>query len=108
MRTAKRNLISIFGVAAFLCVATQLSPYAAARRRREPPVRDPHAPGYVEAKELPDGDVPPADPHGNFIVGPTHRAAPASPCGDSASLFVPVPRFLPISSCQHLRAPRTF
>jgi hypothetical protein len=81
---------------------------ATAQRRLEPPVRDPHAPGYVEAKELPDGDVPPADPHGNFIVGPTHRAAPASPCGDSASLFVPVPRFLPISSCQHLRAPRTF
>ncbi len=37
--------------------------------------RDPHTPGYVEAKELADGDVPPADVDGNFIVGPTHKKA---------------------------------
>ena len=41
-----------------------------------PPTRDPHTPGYVEAKELPDGDVPPADADGNFIIGPTHKPAP--------------------------------
>jgi len=49
---------------------------AAQRRRRpEPPTRDPHTPGYVEAKELPDGEVPPPDEDGNFIIGPTHKPA---------------------------------
>ena len=38
------------------------------------PTRDPHAVGYVTAKELPDGEVPPANVDGNFIIGPTHRA----------------------------------
>jgi enterochelin esterase-like enzyme len=40
------------------------------------PTRDPHTPGYVAAKELPDGTVPPANADGNFILGPTHDAAP--------------------------------
>ncbi len=44
--------------------------------RPTPPTRDPHTPGYVEAKELPDGDVPPANVEGNFIIGPTHHPAP--------------------------------
>src|SRR6185437_2664106 len=44
--------------------------------RPTPPTRDPHTAGYVEAKELPDGEVPPADKDGNFIIGPTHAAAP--------------------------------
>ncbi len=44
--------------------------------RPAPPTRDPHTPGYVAAKELPDGEVPPADAEGNFIIGPTHNAAP--------------------------------
>src|SRR4051794_4851345 len=52
-------------------------PAAAARPARpQVPARDPHTPGYVEAKELPDGQVPPKDQDGNFIVGPTHPAAP--------------------------------
>src|SRR5579864_4355732 len=38
--------------------------------------RDPHTTGYVTATELPDGEVPPADKDGNFIIGPTHTAAP--------------------------------
>jgi enterochelin esterase-like enzyme len=42
----------------------------------DPPARDPYSPGFVEAKELPDGEVPPADADGNFIIGPTHPAAP--------------------------------
>ena len=50
-----------------------LSPRAVAQRPT-PPARDPHTPGYVEAKELPDGEVPPADADGNFIIGPTHTA----------------------------------
>jgi iron(III)-enterobactin esterase len=44
--------------------------------RPTPPTRDPNAPGYVAAKELPDGTVPAADADGNFIIGPTHNAAP--------------------------------
>ena len=45
-------------------------------QRRTPPARDPHTPGYVEATELPDGQVPPTDVDGNFIIGPTHPPAP--------------------------------
>jgi enterochelin esterase-like enzyme len=30
----------------------------------------------VQAKELPDGAVPPANADGNFIIGPTHHPAP--------------------------------
>ena len=37
-------------------------------RRPTPPARDPFSPGFVEAKELPDGTVPPADADGNFII----------------------------------------
>jgi hypothetical protein len=44
--------------------------------RPVPPTRDPSTPGYVQAKELPDGAVPPADADGNFIIGPTHNPAP--------------------------------
>ncbi len=44
--------------------------------RPVPPTRDPHTPGYVQAKELPDGEVPPAGAEGNFIIGPTHNPAP--------------------------------
>jgi len=44
--------------------------------RPTPPTRDPNTPGYVTAKELPDGTVPPIDADGNFIIGPTHPAAP--------------------------------
>ncbi len=44
--------------------------------RPTPPTRDPHTPGYVTAKELPDGTVPPPDADGNFILGPTHNPAP--------------------------------
>jgi len=40
------------------------------------PIRDPNAPGYVKAKELPDGTIPSAKEDGNFIIGPTHNAAP--------------------------------
>jgi hypothetical protein len=35
-----------------------------------------HTAGYVTAKELPDGAVPAVDADGNFIIGPTHNAAP--------------------------------
>jgi enterochelin esterase-like enzyme len=44
--------------------------------RPTPPTRDPSTPGYVSAKELPDGNNPSAHLDGNFILGPTHNAAP--------------------------------
>jgi hypothetical protein len=44
----------------------------------QPPTRDPKTPGYVAAKELPDGTVPPPDVDGNFVIGPTHPPAPES------------------------------
>ena len=47
-----------------------------------PPVRDPHTPGYVEAKELSDGTIPSPDVDGNFIIGPTHTFAPEAPGND--------------------------
>jgi enterochelin esterase family protein len=53
------------------------APPAAARPARPtPPTRDPNTPGYVTAKELPDGANPPANADGNFIIGPTHNPAP--------------------------------
>lgn len=45
-------------------------------RRPPPPTRDPHTAGYVTAKELPDGEIPPPNADGNFILGPTHNPAP--------------------------------
>src|SRR5215472_78527 len=44
--------------------------------RPAPPTRDPRTPGYVDAKELPDGAVPPSDADGDFIIGPAHAPAP--------------------------------
>ena len=44
--------------------------------RPTPPTRDPHTPGFIAAKELPNDTVPPADADGNFILGPTHHPAP--------------------------------
>jgi hypothetical protein len=49
---------------------------AVPRPRPTPPTRDPNTPGYVAARELPDGELPPADADGNFIIGPTHNPAP--------------------------------
>ena len=52
---------------------------AAGQQHRTYPARDPHTPGYVQAKELPDGKLPPPDKDGNFIIGPTHDPAPELP-----------------------------
>jgi len=40
------------------------------------PTRDPATPGYVTAKDLPDGANAPINVDGNFILGPTHNPAP--------------------------------
>jgi len=49
---------------------------AAHPARPTPPTRDPNTPGYVLAKDLPDGTNAPANADGNFILGPTHTPAP--------------------------------
>ena len=66
--------------------ATAPAPAAGRAGGRPPaPLRDPLAPGYVKATELPDGQVPPVDADGNFIIGPTHTPAPEmSPVADEA------------------------
>src|SRR5258708_21099274 len=58
--------------------AQEKAPAPAAARPPRPasPTRDPHTPGYVTAKELPDGANPPVKTDGNFILGPTHSPAP--------------------------------
>ncbi|HWC97803.1 MAG TPA: alpha/beta hydrolase-fold protein [Candidatus Sulfopaludibacter sp.] len=59
---------------AFALIA--LSQTTPQRPARQNPTRDPHTEGYVAAKELPDGENAPAAADGNFILGPTHTAAP--------------------------------
>jgi hypothetical protein len=54
---------------------TATAPSARAGGRAPAPLRDPHAPGFVPATELPDGQVPPVEADGNFIIGPTHKPA---------------------------------
>src|SRR5262245_49757620 len=54
----------------------QQTPPPATPPRPQPPTRDPNTPGYVTAKELPDGQLPSATVEGNFIIGPTHNPAP--------------------------------
>jgi iron(III)-enterobactin esterase len=64
------------GGGATVQTTTPTAQAAAPAARPTPPTRDPNTPGYVTAKELPDGAVPPPDVDGNFIVGPTHNPAP--------------------------------
>lgn len=52
------------------------APAASGAVRPPAPTRDPHTPGYVSAKELADGANAPVKEDGNFIIGPTHDAAP--------------------------------
>ena len=56
--------------------AAQTPAPAARPPRPAPPTRDPNTPGYVTAKELPDGTNAPPNVDGNFILGPTHTLAP--------------------------------
>jgi enterochelin esterase-like enzyme len=71
------NIAFLIGLTTGLGPAMAQAPAAAPPARRPaPPTRDPHTPGYVTAKELPDGENAPAKADGNFILGPTHTAAP--------------------------------
>jgi enterochelin esterase-like enzyme len=63
-------------IAVLLILVIACPVLAAKRNRPTPPTRDPHTTGYVEAKELPDGEVPSPDVNGNFIIGSTHNRAP--------------------------------
>src|SRR5271155_2031021 len=60
----------------FVPALPQAPPAVSRPPRPTPPTRDPNTPGYVTAKDLPDGAVPSAKADGNFILGPTHSAAP--------------------------------
>jgi enterochelin esterase-like enzyme len=77
---SKSNLRLKLALICLIAAASPLCGRASARAQHAehpaPPARDPHSPGYVGARELPDGGVPPANADGNFIVGPTHTAAP--------------------------------
>ena len=66
----------ITGVTPAMAQAPTASTEPARPPRPTPPTRDPNAPGCVAAKDLPDGALPPANADGNFILGPTHNAAP--------------------------------
>src|SRR5436309_1561361 len=69
--------IAPIAVTPTLTNAADAKPAPATRPARAPaPARDPNTPGYVTAKELPDGTIPPSDADGNFIIGPTHKRAP--------------------------------
>lgn len=78
MRTSSTRLtIPLVGVIILSSLGLSQSPTPVRQGERPvPPTRDPHSAGYVAARELPDGAIPPADADGNFIVGPTHTAAP--------------------------------
>jgi enterochelin esterase-like enzyme len=69
-------------VAALAMAQPAVAQQAAPPRPAPPPTRAPHTPGYVDAKELPDGTVPPATADGNFIIGPTHPPAPETQTRD--------------------------
>jgi iron(III)-enterobactin esterase len=77
------NMLAIGPAAIAQAAPASQAPAAQAHLRPTPPTRDPHTPGYVAAKELPDGTVPPPNADGNFIIGPTHKPAPEIASGES-------------------------
>ena len=79
MRFSKLSLTAF----CFLSCLLAQPPAPKASPRPAPPTRDPHTPGYVEAKELPDGALPSPAANGNFIVGPTHTPAPEMSSNDA-------------------------
>jgi iron(III)-enterobactin esterase len=69
MRCSLIGLLVLVGVSVAVAQAGKPS-------RPAVPVRDPHAPGYVQAVDLPDGENAPANKDGNFILGPMHPPSP--------------------------------
>ena len=70
------SIVFLISLVSGLDPAMAQTPAPAPPVRPTPPTRDPHTPGYVGAKDLPDGANAPADADGNFIIGPTHNPAP--------------------------------
>jgi iron(III)-enterobactin esterase len=64
------------GAGTALSQAPHTPPAPAPPARPTPPTRDPNTPGYVTARELPDGANAPPNADGNFILGPTHDPSP--------------------------------
>jgi enterochelin esterase family protein len=62
--------------AALPALAQDPAPAPAKNKRPPSPTRDPNTPGYVTAKDLPDGANAPINADGNFLLGPTHSPAP--------------------------------
>lgn len=76
-------LALIFAAANFATAQNPPAPAATQPPTRPtPPTRDPHSPGYVQAKDLPDGTIPSPTADGNFIIGPTHPPAPGMTAPD--------------------------
>jgi iron(III)-enterobactin esterase len=78
-------MLRISNIAFLISLTTGLDPamaqppaqaQAARPARPTPPTRAHDTPGYVAAKELVDGANAPIRADGNFILGPTHSAAP--------------------------------
>jgi enterochelin esterase-like enzyme len=61
---------------AFLICFSAIAQTPAPARRAGPPTRDPHTAGYVPARDLGDTAIPSPKDDGNFVIGPTHIAAP--------------------------------
>jgi iron(III)-enterobactin esterase len=80
MTSPKSDLSSILVLVGLIVVLSpvrgQSPPLAQHTERPTPPTRDSHSPGYVAAKEMPDGTNPPANADGNFIIGPTRDISP--------------------------------
>src|SRR5581483_4094188 len=76
------TVVCVFGLSLGMAqqppAAAPAPPPGGRAARPTPPARDPNTPGYVKAQELPDGENAPANKDGNFIIGPTHPAAPES------------------------------
>jgi enterochelin esterase-like enzyme len=72
----------IWVIAGPALATAQTPPAPTPRTRPTPPTRDPKTPGYVPAKELPDGTNAPPTADGNFILGPTHGASPEASVQD--------------------------
>ncbi len=72
-------ILACSALAAQTAPAPQAPPAQPARPARPaPPTRDAHTPGYPDAKDLPDATNAPAKEDGNFVLGPTHPADPAT------------------------------
>ncbi len=78
-----RPIHLLFLLCTFAFAQQAPAPPPAKSARPQPPTRDPNTPGYVKAKELPDGNVPTPKQNSNFIIGPTHPAAPETVVNES-------------------------